>query len=503
MSASLEEGRYGPPLQGGRVRRGGPDWPRLGLLLAGLVALFVVTVAVSAAAALWWGTRQLERVDVPELAIPGAPVEQDEEQDGADEDAPEPITEVLNVLVVGSDSREGLTEEQMLALGTEAENGLRTDTIMLLQLDPNREKVSVLSFPRDLLVTRCDGTRGRINAAYGIGETSGGEGASCLVRTVTDFTGIPVHHFIMVNFGGFIDIVDALGGVSLYLEEPIVDPYAGADFPAGCVRMTGTEALSFVRVRRLDSDFGRIARQQRFIREVVAEAASVGTLVNPPKLFSLVEAGARAVETDRRLSLNQMRRIAFSLRGLAPENLDMRTVPATPRRIGGADYVVADEEAAEALFAAFRQGVEAPTNLGTEGPQPVDVDDVPPITVLNGAGVSGLASEASEELEEAGFEVAGTDNADSFDVARTRVEHPSDLLEEAQLLASALGGARLVPKEEGGDLVVVLGADWEPGSTTRPAPRTIAGSEAPTASPLPEPSPTQTFVGAEPIDRDC
>jgi LCP family protein required for cell wall assembly len=499
MPSGLDEGGFGPLVRGGRVRRGGPDWRRLSLFVLVPCCVFMVAVGTSAAVAVWYGSSQIERIAVPEVVPPG-----DIDQDG--EVDVEELTDVLNVLVVGSDSREGLTEDQLLALGTEEEDGLRTDTIMLLQLDPRRDTVSVLSFPRDLLVTRCDGTRGRINAAYAIGEESGIGGPSCLVRTVTDFTGISVNHVIQVNFAGFVDIVDALGGVTLYLEEPIRDAYAGADFPAGCVTMDGISALSFVRVRRIDSDFGRIARQQRFIREVVREAASVGTLVNPPRLFSLVDAGARAVVTDDQLSLRQMQRIAFSLRDLGPDSLDTRTVPATPRTINGAAFVVADEEAAEELFIAFRESTLARDDLGREEPQAVAIDDVPPVLVLNGAGISGLALEAAEELEAAGFTVDGTDNAESFDFTATQVIHAPEQLEEAQLLAQALGDVVLLPGEEGQQLTVVLGSDFEASEVSTPDPgatdaATEGSDDEPTATEAPAtptPSPTPTFVGAEP-----
>jgi LCP family protein required for cell wall assembly len=471
------------------------------MVLAGL-GIFTLAVTVSASAIILYGAGSIERLDLPELVAPG-----DTDRDG--EVDVEEITDVLNVLLVGSDSRDGLTDDQLLALGTEAEAGLRTDTIMLLQLDPRRDSVAVLSFPRDLLVTRCDGTRGRINVSVAIGERSGIGGPSCLIRTVTDFTGIPINHFIQVDFAGFIDIVDSLGGVTLFLDEPIRDAFAGADFPAGCVTMSGTDALSFVRIRRIDSDFGRIARQQRFIREVVNEAASVGTLVNVPRLFSLVDAGARAVETDRQLSLNQMRRIAFSLRNLDPDQLDTRTVPSRPRTINGAAFVVAEEDAAELLFAAFRDGELVPEGVGVEQAEPEELTaaDVPPIIILNGAGVAGLAQLALDELEAGGFTVQETGNAQSFEFPRTQVIYAPDGLEEAELLAEALGTAVLIPGEEGDELSLVLGADYEPGAV-EPAEEPIEEpTEEPTEDPTelvtePTPAPAQSFVGADP-GRSC
>jgi LCP family protein required for cell wall assembly len=379
------DGRFGPVERGGRPRSGGPDWRRLGMF--GLVVLTVLGLgaATTAGALVYVSQSAIEDVEVPALRSPGAPSGSAAGPEGGQPDV-EPITDILNILVVGSDSREGLSDEQLLRLGTEDEAGDLTDTIMLMQLDPTREQVSVLSFPRDLRLTRCDGSVGRVNAAYSIGEREGTGGPECLVTTISDFTEIPIDHFVRVKLAGFVDVVDALGGVTMYLEEPLRDRYAGLDLPAGCITLDGIQALSFVRARRLDDDFGRIARQQRFMREVVREATSVGTLVNLPKLFSLVRAAGRAVETDKGLDIATQRRIAYTLRSMTEDNLDLRTVPGTPRLISGAAYVVAREDQAEQLFAAFRDGELPPEDLGREAPTALTAADVPPLQLLNGAG---------------------------------------------------------------------------------------------------------------------
>jgi LCP family protein required for cell wall assembly len=518
-SPHLDEGRFGPPVSGGRERDGGWDWRRVGVLTGAVLGVGVLLLGISALVAIWYGVASIDRVDVdlaePGAAGPGAAVDTDgdgvpDRPEGPATAEIEELTEILNVLVVGSDSREGLTQEQLLELGTEADDGNRTDTIMLLQLDPRREQVSLLSFPRDLLVTRCDGTEGRINAAVAIGEETGVGGGTCLVRTITEFTGIPINHYIQVDLVGFIDVVEALGGVSLYLDEPIRDVAAGADFDAGCVTMDGLEALTFVRARQIDNDFGRIARQQRFIREVVRESSSLGTLANPARLFSLVDAGARAVETDRALSVRELQRIAFSLRDLEPERLDTRTVPTTSQRIDGAALEVADEDDAEALFTAFREATVAPDGLGrdesgrdesgrdgprTDEPRTIDVEDVPPITVLNGAGRAGLAATATDALEAQGLTVASTGNAEDFGSAGTRIVHAPDQLEEAELLAGALGGAELREGGDGEPLTVVLGSDYDPDAEVDLEGAVAVGATAAPATPAPNPSPQ--FAGAD------
>jgi LCP family protein required for cell wall assembly len=501
LGQTVPTGQFGPLARGGRVREGGAaslDWRRVGTVLTAVFLVAMLTSSVTVGALLWYGERSIGRIDIG-----------DSGQAGAAGDGMEELDDVLNVLLVGNDSRDGLSEEDLQALGTEEADGSRTDSIMLLQLDPRRDQAALLSFPRDLLVTRCDGSRGRINAAYGIGEADrDGGGPACLLETVTDLTDITVDHYVEVNFAGFIDVVDTLGGITIYFEEPLRDRPAGLDVPAGCVDLDGQQALGFVRARQeLDNDFGRIARQQRFIREIVQELTSAGTLVNVPRLFSLVDAVGRAVDTDRDLSLGEMRRIAFSLRNASAESLDTRTVPATPRQINGAAFVVPDDDEAEALFASFREGDAAPEELGTSPPTAVTAEDVPPLTVLNGAGVTGLAREAAQVLEDAGMSVAETDNAEGFGVSATEVRYADGHLEEAEVVAAALGGVGVEESDEVDDVTVVLGDDFDPETIESDREVADGDDEDDDIDPaevdgLPEEE-AATFAGAAEADVDC
>ena len=471
-------------MQGGRRRHPGKfNWRRIGLFLVAFVTVCAVTATVTAAALVWYGEQQIAEVNV-ETQLPG-----DTDGDGSI-DIPE-LQNVRNVLIVGSDSREGLSRKERSRLGTGQFSGTRTDTIMLIQLDPKRRGAAMMSFPRDLLVERCDGTQGRINSAFEIGASSDVGGPTCLVRTVSQLTNIPIHHYAQIDFAGFVDVVDTLGGVKLFLQEPIKDPDAHVDLPAGCVTMNGKEALGFVRVRKIDSDFGRIARQQRFLREVIDQVTSAGVALNVPKLFRLVEVGARSLDTDPSLSLSVMRQIAFSFRDIKSESIDTRTVPGFNRVISGAAYVVVDEEPAEALFAAFREGVAAPENVGKKAPGDVKVADVPPLEILNGTPMEGLAATAAKALEARGFEVAGTGNADK-EAPRTRIIHPPRRAEEARLVRELFPRAVLVPDDGASGLRVELGAD-----TNRD--RLLAVQATPTGAPEPEEQPT--FKGAEPAPK--
>lgn len=355
---SEPEGRhdYRPegPHDYGPVQRGGPS-SRLGGLVTGLSGRRVVKVGLLlvAAAGVYglmlagYASLSMDRSEVSGLSRAGLR---------------------LNVLVVGNDSREGLTPEELEALGTEQVSGNRPDTVLLLALRGGR--AAMLSFPRDLLVTQCDGQRGRLNSAYAAG------GPSCLVQTVTETSGIPITHYVEVNFLGFIDLVDALGGVELFLDEPITDQAAGVDLPAGCVELDGQEAIGFVRARHGSSDLDRVARQQRFLGEIADELMAPTTLLNPVRLFRVAGASGRAVTADEGLGTFDLLRIARGARGFAGGGMATHTVPASPSRVGGASVLVPDEAAAGDLYTRFRDGAvlagEPDPEAGQPGEAPAD-----------------------------------------------------------------------------------------------------------------------------------
>lgn len=302
--------------------------PPFVVLLRVLAVVMTVTVIAAPAAALLL----LPRETVEGLASVGMPF-----------GAP------LHVLITGSDSRADLTPEDRIALTTGSASGERADTIMLLTIDGTR--AGLLSFPRDLSVQRCDGSTGRINGAIAIG------GASCLVDTVRRLTGIPVHHHVTVTFGGFRDVVDAVGGVELCLERPIRDRSAGIDLPAGCQVLDGASALGYVRVRKIDSDFGRIERQQDFLRALADEIVDPTLLVRPWRSVPLVVGTSRALTVDQRLGPIDLVRLAVGMRVLAGGSAVTVTVPSdgfTAPSGAALQRIRADEAAT--IFAAFADG---------------------------------------------------------------------------------------------------------------------------------------------------
>ena len=389
MTDTAAEPRWGPTQTGGSSRR-----PFRTFLKA--VAIVLLVILAFGLATAFYASSQIERVDVDGLMRGGGP---------------------LNLLVVGSDSRADLTEEERRELNTGSVEGERTDTIFVMQVSGG--DVAMLAFPRDLYVERCDGSQGRINAAMAIG------GPGCLVETVTNVSGIPIDDFLEVQFLGFRDIVNAVGGVEICLDRPIADQDAGIDLPAGCQVLDGAEALGYVRVRKIDSDLERIKRQQQFLGNLAAEIMSPSTIFNPFRLWSTAGQVGSALVADEGLGVIDLGRIGWGMRGLASGNAVLDTVPATGGSAGGASVLVPTEEA-EQLFAAFRDG----SILGREteiAPSEVSV------RVLNGAGVSGLAGQTAEALTTAGFDVVGVGNADPAEA--TTVRFPSGQEAGAELLA--------------------------------------------------------------------
>lgn len=409
---------WGPTVSGrGRRRRRPLRW-LVGLLLIALVAV---------AALGFWASTRIPRQDVDGLAGSGRP---------------------MHVLVVGSDSRADLTREEQNELTTGRDTGgVRTDTIFVMTISGTR--VGILAFPRDLWVTRCDGTTGRINVAEQIG------GPSCLVTTIRELSGIPIQHHLTVSFGGFRDVVDAVDGVEVCLEDPISDRDAGIDLPAGCQTLDGADALGYVRVRKIDNDLQRIQRQQTFLRALASEIASPSTLLNPARVFSLSNEIGGALTADRGLGPIDLVRLGFGARGLAGGAAVTETVPATVGSVGEAAVLFVDDAAAGPLFRAFADGsILDRAGEGTPGVLPEDV----PVSVLNGAGVSGLAGQVADLLEARGYPIEEVGNTESRD--RTVIQHPPTQRAGAELVAREVpGDVELQETSAVPRVTVLLGSD--------------------------------------------
>lgn len=396
----------------------------------------------------------------------------------------EPL-EPMNVLVLGSDSRANLTPEQQESFGdTEAVSGRRADTVFLLHLDEEREQVVLVQFPRDLRVQDPQGETVKINSVYE-------QGPEAMIETVSAFSGMPINHYVEIDFAGFNAITEALGGVEVYFEEDVFDQDSGLDVEQGCQLIEGEQALAFVRARKIDDDFGRIRRQQLFLKLMVDKTVTPGTLLRPGRVVSLINTVASSVTHDAELTLTDIKDVGLRLRSFDSGNLDMRVVPSSATVIDGVSYVVADEQKSTALFAALYQRQPLP-DYGRTGVTPILPQDVR-LAVLNGTDVDRLAAGEASALAADGYQIHETANTEPH--PRTTVYYSRGAEDKGKLVADTYGAELLPlgpPISTEAEVALVLGKDFaEPQAPAPPEGEGPPPPQAPTpaASPESEPPP--------------
>jgi LCP family protein required for cell wall assembly len=418
------------------------------VLSGALVVLLVLLVAGLGTLAYY--DRRIDRVEVAALG-------QGADPDGGD----------TNYLLVGGDSRQGLTEEELrevrAAMKGGGNEGTLTDTIIVLHVPDGGGTPSLVSIPRDSWVEVPGAGRGRVNTAYAIGERNApGGGPSTLVETVQALSGLQIDHYLEVGFIAFLRLTEALGGVDVNLCAPARDPEAGIDLPAGPQRLSGGDALGFVRQRKglPRGDLDRVARQQYFLGQAAKQVLSPGTLLRPDKQLRLLGAVTDSVKADEDLSTFDLARLAWRLRGAAGGSLAFTTVPvADPAAVrGGASVVLLDEPALPAFFASL-------SPEGDTGEPPPTVAIAPSairLEVRNGTSRSGLARTAAEELSAQGFTVTRTANADRQDATESVVLHGADRADSAATVAASVPGAVTRQDDALGanGLVLVVGEDY-------------------------------------------
>jgi polyisoprenyl-teichoic acid--peptidoglycan teichoic acid transferase len=413
----------------------------------------------------------------------------------------------FNLLVVGSDSRESLDAKDGDRFGDVG--GQRNDTTLVLRVEPDRKRVSMLSIPRDLVVPIAGtGAENRINAAL-----TGGPGQ--LVRTIEDNFDIPIHHYVLIDFDGFRAIVDALGGIDVRFPYPSRDLKSGLDVSeAGCHHLSGGRALALARSRyfsyQLDgvwhsdpwADLGRIRRQQAFLQALVAAALDKG-LTNPVRANAFVASLVHEVTKDRSLRVNEVIRTGAAFRSFRPSKLATYTLPvtvSTDHPLG--DVLLLKQPDAEGVVDRFLGRTPPPA-----APAPAANTQV---SVLNALGTTGLAASTATELRRSGYRIATVGNAPSVDLSRSQISYaPGGLADARTLAGTLLGGATLVedPTLATSHLTLILG----PGFTgIRPPTGTPSKADADTkrgsgAAPTkPKPKPTKAVPDLRPYDpRPC
>ncbi|MGI5285094.1 LCP family protein [Nonomuraea polychroma] len=342
----LRSRREGAALR--RPSEKGPRGPRRrpsGRTILKIVAGGLVVLLVAAVGMFFWIDSRLSGIDGVLEDYEGRPAD----------------TPGSNWLLVGSDSRKGLSAAERKKLRTGRAVGQRTDSMMLLHIPEGSDRPTLVSLPRDSAVTIPGKGRDKLNSAYSIG------GPKLLARTVETVTGIHVDHYMEIGFAGFVDIVDAIGGVEINVRADVDDPLAGLKLKKGTQVLNGAQALGYVRTRKGGAlpDFERTKRQRQFLGAVVKKAASPGVLINPFTSIPLAMSATDAVQVDTSTGAFDM----LSL-GLAMGDSPVTTVvpfggeEAVP---SGGTAIKWDRTKALALFDALKNDKPVPKNIVDAG----------------------------------------------------------------------------------------------------------------------------------------
>ncbi|MBA9007945.1 MULTISPECIES: LCP family protein [Thermomonospora] len=379
---------------------------------------------------------------------------------------PEKLNDALNILLLGSDTRTGANAKYGRSMVNDPP---RSDTMILLHLSPGGEQAMGISFPRDLMVPipDCkarDGSTVPASSVAMINESFTRGGAPCTVKTIERLTQIKIDHFLQVDFVGFKNITNAIGGVDVCVPKNVYDPQAKLRLSKGRHTIKGETALAYVRSRKAlgdGSDLDRIKRQQQFMASLAKKALSAGVLSNPGTLNSLLSATTKSLTADEDLDVAAMTKIARGMQGLTAGKLRFVTVPWTayapdPNR------VALRQPDANQFFTAIRHdtGIQETRTGGTAAPK------IPPsqvrVRVYNASGVDGLARRVADELTDRGFRVVEVGNRPAG--RNTQVLYGPGADHQAAALAEVVPDAgKPAPGAQGaapGMVDLVLGADW-------------------------------------------
>ncbi|OON72977.1 transcriptional regulator [Streptomyces tsukubensis] len=299
-------GHGGPGGPGGpagpRPARPAPNWGRR--IKFGVLTLVVVVLVAGVGTYFWAGSKLRKEVDLSKVI-----------------DRPE-TGEGTNYLIVGSDSREGMSDEDKKRLHTGSAEGKRTDSMMILHVGDNGN--TMVSLPRDSNVTipKFRGSEsGQIKGPYGANKLNAAyamDGPQLLVRTIEYNTGLHIDHYAEIGFDGFASIVDAVGGVEMDIPKAFKDVKSGADFKSGKQTLDGEQALAFVRTRYAfaGSDLDRTKNQQKFLSALASQTATPSTVLNPFKLYPVMGAGLDTVIVDKDMGLFGLAKMFWAMKGI-------------------------------------------------------------------------------------------------------------------------------------------------------------------------------------------
>ena len=400
---------------------------------------------------------------------------------------PDTPTEPENILLIGSDKRPPSQVNSTNA-------GQRSDTTILLHLAADRKSAVLVSIPRDTIVNipSCQRRDGSSVPAHPVGMFNSAfseAGAACTIKTVEKLTHIRIDHHVVIDFGGFKDMVNALGGVKICVPHDVSDPESHLFITKGEHVVKGVQALAYVRTRHglgNGSDIERINRQQAFLGSMISKIKSKGLLLRPDRLLSFLGAATNSISTDPALgNLNALRKLAQDVKNIDTKNVTFLTAPnqpypADPNR-------VELKPSASTVWNALRfdqplPGKKKPASTSTPTPTGPPLKTPPErirVQVLNGSTTRGEAARVAKDLSAQGFQVVDVANAPRRDYTTTKVLYDPAYDESGRTLGAAVTGS--VPTADatlGSTLVVIVGSD-----TPQVSKVTVGGS---TASPPPE-----------------
>ena len=492
--------------------------------MASLLTL-IVLIAGAGLGFFWYENNRIHRVAVKHLAKVRTT--------GAQKD-------VENILLIGSTTRCGL-QQQSTAFGycDEGVTGVNSDVVMILHLDPDHHRVSILSIPRDTFVpnARPDGVN-KIDAALGAPE-----GPGQLIAAITDDFGIPIQHYVELNFDSFQGIVNALGGIKMYFPMPVYDAESSLNIPTtGCVSLNGFQALAVVRARHLQyqppddaglstydwpydpqSDLSRIRRDHEFLRVLATAVAQrgLGDLLTDLQLLNSL---APNLEVDQGFSTLAMANLVLTFHNVNPNSVPEYTLPVVE---DGEEYLYQGGNYGDIVFPVQPEDQQvvaqflgtSPTDDATGQPLPSAGSFT--VAVEDGSGDYDGGADAGWDLGVRGFHVTSvTETSAPASTTETTILYSNpDQLDDALRVQSALSGlavlgydpgligtgsggstgntidvGSVLPSSDSADVVVVTGSNFSvnPPATT-PSPTTVPSSSAPTSS-IP-PTTTTTTTG--------
>lgn len=354
--------------------------------------------------------------------------------------------ETRTFLIVGSDSRAGLDDLENFG----AAGGQRSDVIILVRLDPETGSARMLSIPRDLRVEIPGRGTNKINAAYAFG------GPSLLVETLKSNLGVSVNHYVEIDFVGFQELIDDVGGIEITFPYPARDVKSGLDVDAGTQVLNGEQALAYARSRSYQelqngswvavdaNDIGRTQRQQDVIKAIVSRLKRPSSIAEAGDIASSM---ARHMTIDTELAGESVASMVWSFKGILAGSIDGSTLPTYTQNIDGSSYQIAEQPEADEMLAEFKGGESLADS-------PLQVE------VLNGNGEAGAASEMSDTLKSLGFEVESVGNADSSSYATTTVVVPEGSGHGDEIVSAlGFGVVRFGSVDNGLDAVVIVGSD--------------------------------------------